>query len=273
MKISSLVALLALVAFGSAGLGDEPKKNASAADQLKALRKEVDEAHAAYLRAVKSSKKGDPPDRLDGPLKAYTKMEDENNPKILDLVRNDPKAKASLEALEWIITESNRNAYQPYAKEVAELLRDHHAKNSKVGRLCAFLSQQWASEPTLEFLKQTSAKNPDRMARGQATLTLGRLLNAKAQSGQATDQEQRERDFQEVERLFETVIKKYGDCPNLGLHKATLREEAEPELLEIRYLRVGKKAPDIKGLDLDGKPFKLSDYRGKVVVLDFWGNW
>ena len=24
---------------------------------------------------------------------------------------------------------------------------------------------------------------------------------------------------------------------------------------------------------LDGKPFKLSDYKGKVVLLDFWGFW
>jgi hypothetical protein len=32
-------------------------------------------------------------------------------------------------------------------------------------------------------------------------------------------------------------------------------------------------APEISGADIDGKPFKLSDYRGKVVVLDFWGNW
>ena len=24
---------------------------------------------------------------------------------------------------------------------------------------------------------------------------------------------------------------------------------------------------------LDGQKFKLSDYRGKVVVLDFWGHW
>jgi hypothetical protein len=38
-------------------------------------------------------------------------------------------------------------------------------------------------------------------------------------------------------------------------------------------LAVGKVAPDIVGEDIDGKEFKLSDYRGKVVVLDFWGNW
>jgi hypothetical protein len=24
---------------------------------------------------------------------------------------------------------------------------------------------------------------------------------------------------------------------------------------------------------MDGVPFKLSDYRGKVVVVDFWGHW
>ena len=36
---------------------------------------------------------------------------------------------------------------------------------------------------------------------------------------------------------------------------------------------MGKEAPEIKGGDLDGKEFKLSDYRGKVVLLDFWGNW
>ncbi len=36
---------------------------------------------------------------------------------------------------------------------------------------------------------------------------------------------------------------------------------------------VGKLAPEIEGEDLDGIPFKLSDYRGKVVMLDFWGDW
>jgi cytochrome oxidase Cu insertion factor (SCO1/SenC/PrrC family) len=36
---------------------------------------------------------------------------------------------------------------------------------------------------------------------------------------------------------------------------------------------VGKPAPEIKGQDIDGKKFKLSDYRGKVVVLSFWATW
>ena len=38
-------------------------------------------------------------------------------------------------------------------------------------------------------------------------------------------------------------------------------------------LQIGMEVPDIVGEDLGGVKFKLSDYRGKVVVLDFWGFW
>ncbi len=38
-------------------------------------------------------------------------------------------------------------------------------------------------------------------------------------------------------------------------------------------LAEGVAAPEITGIDQDGKPMKLSDFRGKVVVLDFWGSW
>jgi len=44
-------------------------------------------------------------------------------------------------------------------------------------------------------------------------------------------------------------------------------------LFAVQHLKVGKVAPEIEGADLDGVAFKLSDYRGKVVVLDFWGDW
>ena len=36
---------------------------------------------------------------------------------------------------------------------------------------------------------------------------------------------------------------------------------------------VGKPAPPTRGTDADGVAFQLSDYRGKVVMLDFWGDW
>ena len=35
----------------------------------------------------------------------------------------------------------------------------------------------------------------------------------------------------------------------------------------------GRPAPEIDGDDMDDRRFKLSDYRGKVVLLDFWGDW
>ena len=35
----------------------------------------------------------------------------------------------------------------------------------------------------------------------------------------------------------------------------------------------GQTAPEIEGTDADGKAFKLSDYKGKVVLVDFWGDW
>lgn len=34
-----------------------------------------------------------------------------------------------------------------------------------------------------------------------------------------------------------------------------------------------KPAPDLAGESLDGKPIALSDYEGKVVVLNVWGSW
>lgn len=41
----------------------------------------------------------------------------------------------------------------------------------------------------------------------------------------------------------------------------------------VSRLMVGKVAPDIDGVDLDGLPLRLSDHRGRVVVLKFTGDW
>ena len=77
-----------------------------------------------------------------------------------------------------------------------------------------------------------------------------------------------------AEAQFEAVLKDYGDAPRLIREKAgTIGEFVTAELFELRNLRVGKTVPEIEGEDVDGVKFKLSDYRGKVVMLDFWGHW
>ena len=49
---------------------------------------------------------------------------------------------------------------------------------------------------------------------------------------------------------------------------AEYRKRAEP----VSVL-VGKPVPDFSATDLDGNPISLQQYRGKVVLLDFWATW
>ncbi len=45
-----------------------------------------------------------------------------------------------------------------------------------------------------------------------------------------------------------------------------------PVLDPARGVQVGEEVPELT-FDLDGKPVKLSDFRGKTVVLNFWATW
>lgn len=49
------------------------------------------------------------------------------------------------------------------------------------------------------------------------------------------------------------------------------RESPQPQ--PVRGPRIGQPAPDIVGVDLEGESFKLSDYRGKIVVVSYWAQW
>lgn len=42
---------------------------------------------------------------------------------------------------------------------------------------------------------------------------------------------------------------------------------------KVRPVSVGHTAPDFTIAGIDGKPIKLSDYKGKYVMLDFWASW
>jgi hypothetical protein len=98
-----------------------------------------------------------------------------------------------------------------------------------------------------------------------ATLSLAGLIKNKAESSDLKPGEG-EKLNKEAEDLYAKVVHQYADVKDVF-------EQAKGPLFEIQHLAIGKEAPDISGQDGDGKKFKLTDYRGKVVVLDFWANW
>ena len=80
----------------------------------------------------------------------------------------------------------------------------------------------------------------------------------------------------QVAAYLERLIAEFADLEFTGSglgSSDTFGEVAKYELFELNHLNVGDPAPNIVGQDLDGFDFQLSDYRGKVVMLDFWGQW
>jgi peroxiredoxin len=74
----------------------------------------------------------------------------------------------------------------------------------------------------------------------------------------------------EAEQLYVRLSEQFADVSFRG---ETMADEARRELFKIRDLPIGKPAPEVDGPDVEGKPMKFSDYRGKVVVLTFNADW
>ena len=74
-----------------------------------------------------------------------------------------------------------------------------------------------------------------------------------------------ERAQAESEALMQKLADDYADTPH--------GEQAEDVLFVRHHLSVGKVAPDFEAQTIDGHDFKLTDYRGKVVLVDFYGFW
>jgi len=150
---------------------------------------------------------------------------------------------------------SEAEAEKLYAELAEKYLLD--MKPSSVALLCQRLRYTTDSERLLRVL-YTRGKRDE--VRGVACLVLAQILKGSA------DEKKRK----ESERLFEEAADKYAAVKTA--FDGPVGRKAESELFDLRSLSVGKAAPEIKGTDQDGKPFKLSDYKGKVVLLDFWSE-
>ena len=54
---------------------------------------------------------------------------------------------------------------------------------------------------------------------------------------------------------------------NLGV------QQFEKQMASAKPVSIGQHAPDFTIIGIDDKPIKLSDYKGKYVMLDFWASW
>ncbi|SHN33493.1 TlpA disulfide reductase family protein [Chitinophaga sp. CF418] len=57
------------------------------------------------------------------------------------------------------------------------------------------------------------------------------------------------------------------------IRKSDLGEELLARILKVKKTQEGAPAPDFTQTDVNGKAVKLSDFKGKYVLLDFWASW
>jgi hypothetical protein len=271
--------------------GDERQdKSASPAEQYEALVKEQENVPEDLAKATSDDDRKKVLARLRTlPLR------------FLELAEKNPHDPVAPEALIQTVAIVNGTAFpaggkeSPGSKALAILERDH-VRSERLGRVCpqiAFGFHQ--SQET--FLRAVLELNPHREVQGLACLSLAQLLNNRSQRldalrnlGRADEVERYHRVFgkdfiealqrqdcakvaQEIESLFTRAAEKYADVKIPVVFAGSgglVGEKAQSELFPIRHLAIGKPAPDIVGGDQDGKRFRLSDYRGKVVLLYFW---
>jgi len=219
-------------------------------------------------------------------------------PRLLELVEKHPNEPFALEALVQVVSQESwlqTNTRDPgrgndrTEARALELLLRHHVRSDKLGEACRRVQYGFGKECET-FLRTVMEMSPHRDVQALACLRLAQFLDSRLKRlDLVTEQpdmakryeglfgkdyldgllrQERAKAVKEVEAVFELADTKYGDV-NVP-YDDTVAERLKTELYEIRFLSVGKTVPDIEGDDQDGKRFKLSDYRGKVVLLYFW---
>ena len=161
---------------------------------------------------------------------------------------------AAYQALVWLLRT------QPKPIHVQRLV-DNFAKDERIADQIGIITR---ADPSGAALAKVKAQATDRKVLGMIAWDEAERARRELDATPPTKTEA------EVLALYQRIISEYADIPH---RRRTLAQSAEGVVRELTVLAVGKVAPDIEGEDLAGVPFKLSDYRGKVVMLDFWGDW
>jgi peroxiredoxin len=196
---------------------------------------------------------------------------------------------AAMHRLETAQTTADANA-------ALEELAAHQSEVKELARLAQTVTRRYVSLAGENFLRTVGEKSENKEARGFATWGLAQMLLQFEDSLTFLENPKLDANVREqfVARRGQDLIDALTKRGKPALHKDALEQlnkvvddyyfldyrqtgylglAAEQRLFQLEHLQVGMVAPEIDGADEDGTPFKLSDYRGKVVALDFWGFW
>jgi thiol-disulfide isomerase/thioredoxin len=207
---------------------------------------------------------------------------------FLDLAANQSNTTASLDALNWVIKRFEAGSY---ADRALVLLAKHHAAAVNLDEIFIYIG----NNPSLQvgtFYRQVIAANKNPTVLGKAHFRLGiylmrqlvisREVQAKPDAREKYDlfygkalttyllAMNHTQNRKEALQQFVMIKQKYA---SVKTYQGQLGPLANIEEFKLTHLSVGGIAPEITGQDIFGKPLKLSDFRGKIVLLDFWGDW
>ena len=280
-----------MLSFVAASVAAQDGSNPAApAAQYQALLKDLQGTSASYFQTTNDTER-----------QTIVARVDKATVRLLELVEKNPKEPFALDALTQVITQEywldtytsqpGWGKVSPQARAIALLLRDH-LDSDKLGETCKRVNFGFRQECET-FLRTVLEKNPHREVQGQACLRLAQFLAGRVEKldlmkvqpelvrryedlfGKdyiaALQRQDRAKVMEEVESLYERASEKFGDVKLP--YDETVGQVAQRDLFEIQHLTVGKMAGNIEGEDQDGRPFKLSDYRGKVLLLYFWSDY
>jgi|GEM_PF-1633196 len=172
--------------------------------------------------------------------------------------------------LSWVCAaysgDGSDKAPDPFT-EAADLIVARFAESPDISHFCESLFLNgvppWAAAFE-KHLRTIADKNRTSLIRLTSHYALASVVRSKGVDGQG-----------KAEELFRQFIADFGGLTDV--HTKSIRDyllsEARRELKQIHLCGLGKAAQEIEGLDIDAKPLKLSDYKGKVVLLVFWVSW
>lgn len=180
--------------------------------------------------------------------------------------------------LQWILgcrcIESSEERILPIKQWAAKIALEDYFDRAEVAQCLSSLADCGGQDP-VAILRSIVTASPHREVQGLALYRIARRLAFDRHPRYQSQQQYRlgtpsaAEVAQAIERL-ERVVQDYADIPTQS--GKTLGQAAERDLFALRNLFVGAVAPDISGRDAQGTDMALSDFRGKFVILSFWGS-